>query len=143
MVFDPSASTSEITNPDSVSEREENKEQSIEASLFQRITQGCQNWCMCNCQCPKNPIWSMIKIWFFPWTFLVNLLIPWTLIFKIGSILDSILTQVMQPLKFGKFGLKWILKISQVLLCIMCGVSLGFVQYGSFYMLVMPISYQE
>ena len=85
----------------------------------------------------------MIKIWFFPWTFLVNLLIPWTLIFKIGSILDSILTQVMQPLKFGKFGLKWILKITQILLCITCGVSLGFVQYGSFYMLVMPISYQE
>jgi|TARA_B110000285_G_C15048065_1_gene575431 hypothetical protein len=36
-----SASTSEITNPDSVSEKEEKKEIVPEASFFQRITQGC------------------------------------------------------------------------------------------------------
>ena len=73
----------------------------------------------------------------------MNLIIPWTLIFKIGSTLDHILTQIMQPLKFGKFGLNSILKIAQVLTRITCGISLGFIQYCSFYMIVMPVSYQD
>lgn len=77
---------------------------------------------ICSCECPSNPICTLLRIWFFPWTWILSKLIPWGLINGALSRLRCIWHQLYQPVKIGKFGLRWVLRIIIVLMCMVIGI---------------------
>jgi hypothetical protein len=49
---------------------------------------------------------------------------------------------IYQPVKIGKFGMRWVLRIMILLSCVVIGTSASIIEYAIFYQMIMPISEQ-